>query len=88
MGAHLCHQCGGTQLRRSRRRNFFEVAILPLVLVRPYRCSACHARQYAVGFHKLRRGISRTLLALLVLLGGLVALSGLIYLILLVIARV
>ena len=76
MSGHKCYNCGSTHLRRSRRRTFLEAAILPLFLIRPYRCSQCQTRQYGIGFHRFRRSTSRTLLAFL-LLGGLFVLVAL-----------
>jgi hypothetical protein len=43
------------------------MAILPLFLIRPYRCAACQKRQYGIGFHRFRRQVSSTVLALVLI---------------------
>lgn len=41
---YRCPDCGGTDACRSRRRNFMEKCIFPLVLLRPARCANCFCR--------------------------------------------
>jgi hypothetical protein len=33
-----CPACGRAEVRRSTRKNFFEAALLPFLLTRPFRC--------------------------------------------------
>ena len=80
MSGHQCQNCGITHLRRSRRRSFLELAILPLFLIRPYRCAQCQTRQYAFGFHRFRQRASRTALAFLVLAGLFAGIAFLLFL--------
>ena len=87
MAAHQCQHCGSQHLRRSRRHSFVELAILPLFLVRPYRCSECHTRQYGIGFHRFRSRASNTLLLTLLLAAALTAILGSTYVILLILLR-
>ncbi len=39
-------------MRRSKRQNLFEFAVLPLFLLRRYRCQACDLRHYSFVFSK------------------------------------
>lgn len=39
-----CPDCGATKVHRSRRKGFFEQAILGSVGIYPYRCSECKKR--------------------------------------------
>jgi hypothetical protein len=41
---YRCPDCGGSEGYRSRRRNFVEKRILPLLLLRPVRCVNCYRR--------------------------------------------
>jgi hypothetical protein len=41
-----CIDCGGTTGYRSRSRNFLEKYVLPILLLRPVRCSDCFRRCY------------------------------------------
>ena len=41
-----CPHCQSVNVRRSRRKGFFERFLLPLLLVRPYRCQKCDLRHY------------------------------------------
>ena len=41
-----CPSCGFIEVRRSAKRNFFEVALLPFLLARPFRCENCNYRFY------------------------------------------
>lgn len=87
MGTHSCEQCGSAHLRRSRRKHFWEYAILPLFLIRPYRCQQCHKRQYGIGFHRFRREVSFTLFTLVLIAASGAFVAGTIYLLFLFLAR-
>ena len=54
MFLRLCQYCGSYQVARSQRRGLFETLVLPLLLMRPFRCLRCCRRYY--GF-TLRRTI-------------------------------
>ncbi len=82
MAGHLCHRCGSRHLRRSRRKNWIEHLVLPLFLIRPYRCDDCHARQYGIGFHRFRRQVTNAGLVIVVLLAALAGIASLIYIVL------
>ena len=41
-----CPHCQSVNVRRSRRKGPFERILLPLLLVRPYRCQKCDLRHY------------------------------------------
>lgn len=41
-----CPDCGSPDAYRSRPRNWIEKALLPLLLLRPVRCSDCFRRSY------------------------------------------
>jgi len=41
-----CTDCGSSDGYRSRPRNFTEKYILPLLFLRPVRCSDCYRRCY------------------------------------------
>ena len=45
-----CPECHSRDIRRSTRRGLFESLVLPLVLLRPYRCERCDARVYGFVF--------------------------------------
>lgn len=45
MSIRQCPRCNSFSVRRSRRRGFVEF-MLPLFLMRPYRCSVCFRRHY------------------------------------------
>ena len=45
MSIRQCPRCNSFSVRRSRRRGFVEF-MLPLLLMRPYRCSDCFRRHY------------------------------------------
>ena len=47
-----CHSCGRVEVRRSARKNFFEAALLPILLTRPFRCEKCGDRFYSLTFRK------------------------------------
>lgn len=40
-------------MRRSHRKGLFEVLILPVVLLRPFRCEDCGRRHYNLYFSEL-----------------------------------
>jgi hypothetical protein len=48
----FCTSCGSGQVLRSRRRGLLEWFILPLLLLRPFRCSLCNDRHYGFFFRK------------------------------------
>lgn len=87
MRAHRCLRCGSTHLRRSHRKNAVERFLLPLALVRPYRCQQCKFRQFGFGFHRARSQAVNTLLAIVFLFSVLAGLIGIGYLLLAVVAR-
>ena len=41
-----CPECRSFDVRRSHRRSLVEVVILPLLLLRPFRCEDCGKRHY------------------------------------------
>jgi hypothetical protein len=45
-----CDDCGSDAGFRSRRRTFFERYLLPIVLLKPVRCSECFRRNYRLLF--------------------------------------
>jgi hypothetical protein len=45
-----CPACNSLDVRRSHRRGLFEVLILPLLLLRPFRCEDCTKRHYNLIF--------------------------------------
>jgi hypothetical protein len=45
-----CPSCGGGVAFYSRRRDFTEKYILPLLLLRPFRCADCLQRCYRMVF--------------------------------------
>jgi hypothetical protein len=47
-----CPSCGRVEVRRSARKNFFEAALLPILLTRPFRCENCGDRFYSLTFRK------------------------------------
>src|SRR5882762_7277912 len=52
-----CPTCSSIHVRRSSRRNSFEVALLPFLLARPFRCENCGNRFYGLA---LRRRVPPT----------------------------
>jgi hypothetical protein len=47
-----CPSCDSVNVRRSARRNFFEAALLPFLLSRPFRCEKCGNRSYGLAFRR------------------------------------
>ncbi len=47
-----CPTCSSIEVRRSPRRNSFEVALLPFLLARPFRCENCGNRFYGLAFRR------------------------------------
>jgi len=45
-----CPSCGSFEVRRSHRRGLFEVMILPMLLLRPFRCDDCLKRHFNLFF--------------------------------------
>jgi hypothetical protein len=39
-----CPECNRFDVRRSHRKGLLEILILPLFLLRPFRCNACQFR--------------------------------------------
>lgn len=52
LGHRYCPFCGSDKVMRSRRRSLFEFVILPLLLLRPFRCHTRDARHYGFFFRK------------------------------------
>jgi len=42
-----CPHCQSTSVRRSKRRGAFELSVLSLIPMRPFRCEDCDRRFYA-----------------------------------------
>lgn len=57
---YMCHDCGSQVGFRSRRRNFLERFLLPLVLLQPVRCGECFRRDYRLIFTAVRDRLSET----------------------------
>jgi len=47
-----CPSCDSAEVRRSARKNFFEAALLPFLLTRPFRCENCGNRFYGLAFRR------------------------------------
>lgn len=45
-----CPYCRSRDIRRSRRRGLMEKYVLPLILLRPYRCMQCDLRHPGLFF--------------------------------------
>jgi hypothetical protein len=45
-----CPACKSLDVRRSHRRGFFEILVLPFFLLRPFRCEDCTKRHYNLFF--------------------------------------
>jgi hypothetical protein len=44
----LCPHCHSKTIRRSKRRGLFELSLLSVIPVRPFRCDDCDRRFYAL----------------------------------------
>lgn len=55
---YICYDCGSEIGFRSRRRNFMERYLLPLVLLQPVRCGECFRRDYRLIFTRVRNRLS------------------------------
>jgi hypothetical protein len=55
---YRCRDCGSGLGFRSRRRNFTERYLLPLLLLRPVRCGECFRRDYRLTFTPVRKRLS------------------------------
>ena len=42
-----CPYCRSTKVRRSQRKGFVELVVLPMFGILPYRCQECDQRFYA-----------------------------------------
>jgi hypothetical protein len=47
-----CPSCRCVEVRRSAKKNFFEIALLPFLLARPFRCESCGNRFYGLTFRR------------------------------------
>jgi hypothetical protein len=56
--AYRCSDCSSEVGFRSRRRTLIERFILPLLLLRPVRCSECFRRDYRLIFVQVRERLS------------------------------
>ena len=45
-----CPECHSRDVRRSVRWGFYETCVLPLILMRPYRCQKCDHRFFGLVF--------------------------------------
>ena len=57
-----CPCCGNHVAFYSRRRNFAEKLILPIALLRPYRCAECFERYYRSMFIQAKQPRERALM--------------------------
>jgi hypothetical protein len=55
MSDFVCPDCGHATAFYSRRRGFSEKYLLPLLLLRPYRCADCFQRCYRSVFVSARQ---------------------------------
>lgn len=51
---YYCRDCGSDMGFRSRRRNFAERYLLPILLLQPVRCGECFRRDYRLIFTRVR----------------------------------
>ena len=58
--SYICHDCGSEVGFRSRRRNFLERYLLPIMLLQPVRCGECFRRDYRLIFTQVRERLSDT----------------------------
>jgi endogenous inhibitor of DNA gyrase (YacG/DUF329 family) len=54
-----CPECNSRDVRRSMRRGFCEICLLPFALLRPFRCERCDARFLGFWFTTRFRGKAR-----------------------------
>jgi hypothetical protein len=59
MPIRCCPVCKSKNVARSMRRGALESLVLPLLLLRPFRCQSCDNRYY--GLFLSRRRVSRQL---------------------------
>jgi hypothetical protein len=52
---HVCPRCGSSEVFYSRRRGFAEKWVLPLAMLRPFRCAECFQRYYRSAFIQARQ---------------------------------
>ena len=57
---YVCRDCGSEVGFRSRRRNFAERYLLPLLFLQPVRCGECFRRDYRLIFIQVRERMSDT----------------------------
>ncbi len=51
-GPRHCPLCGSETVLRSHRRGLLEFLILPILMLRPYRCRQCSARHFGFIFRR------------------------------------
>ena len=51
-GPLYCPMCYDTNVVASHRREIHDFVVLPLLLLRPFRCNECHHRFYGLFFRK------------------------------------
>jgi len=51
-----CPFCENFDVRRSHRRGLLEVVVLPILLLRPFRCQGCSRRHYNFFFSEALPG--------------------------------
>jgi predicted Zn-ribbon and HTH transcriptional regulator len=59
MPIRRCPICNSKNVARSRRRGVLDFLVLPLLLLRPFRCQSCDNRYY--GLFLSKRRVSRQL---------------------------
>ena len=52
LNIRCCPRCRSNDVRRSLRRGAFEFLVLPLLLLRPFRCRICDQRYYGYVFSR------------------------------------
>jgi len=60
MLTRLCPSCGSQSVSRSHRANPFERFVLPLALLRPFRCLRCDHRLYGYLFARSADNVRQT----------------------------
>ena len=53
---HFCPRCQSRATLRTKRRGIFELTLLGLLPVRPFRCRDCGCRFYSFLFHMRSNG--------------------------------